>query len=59
MRVNMQQGERSSSRIFPLEGVTIGGLSRLTGFNAKAIRYYAADWRSASLQQGRERLSAV
>jgi DNA-binding transcriptional MerR regulator len=40
MRGNKQRGERSSSRTCPVGGVTIGGLSRLTGFNAKAIRYY-------------------
>ncbi len=30
----------SESNIFPAEGVLIGELAHLTGFNAKAIRYY-------------------
>lgn len=33
-------GPPPQSRILPSEGVTIGELARLTGFNTKAIRYY-------------------
>jgi DNA-binding transcriptional MerR regulator len=42
MNPHVQQEEQSSSQsdTFPSEGVTIGELARLTGFSAKAIRYY-------------------
>ncbi len=42
MNTRVQQNEQDFSQesIFPPEGVTIGELSRLAGFNAKAIRYY-------------------
>ncbi len=40
-RIHHQQtGVLSESNTFPAEGVLIGELAHLTGFNAKAIRYY-------------------
>lgn len=39
-RVKPEKQSFSQDNTFPSEGVTIGELARLTGFNAKAIRYY-------------------
>lgn len=40
-RIHHQQTDvLSKSNAFPAEGVLIGELAQLTGFNAKAIRYY-------------------
>lgn len=42
MNTRVQHNEQSCSQnsTFPSEGVTIGELAHITGFNTKAIRYY-------------------